>query len=104
MTSRKPKYLGANLRKGFKHYWMILANEFIQAIAGMYVCVILKKLAQLLAHTLEWLLMYSYNEVLKNAQKRSLGPDLACILLFRVRYIDLDSFVFVKEFANESSV
>lgn len=45
-----------------------------------------------------------YNEVLKNAQKRSLGPDLAYILLFRVRYSDLDSFIFVKEFANELSV
>lgn len=81
---------------------MIVANEFIQAIAEVYVCVTLKKMGQLLAHTLEWLLMY--NEVLKNAQKRSLGPDLACILLFRVRDSDLDSFIFVKEFANESSV
>lgn len=50
---------------------MILANEFIQAIAEMYGCVTFKKMGQLLAHTLEWLLMY--NEVLKYAQKRSLG-------------------------------
>lgn len=59
-------------------------------------------MGQLLAHTLEWLLMY--NEIMKNAQKRSLGPDLVCILLFRVRDTDLDSFIFVEEFANESSV